>query len=53
MTMVDNVNLVGGTMGRTLAEINQFDNAGDFVATVSKRMIVWGSISYMISSVPL
>ena len=53
MTMVDNVNLVGGTMGRTLAEIDQFDNAGDFVATLSKRMIVGGSISYMISSVPL
>lgn len=51
--MIDGAGMFGGTMGRTLAEIDQFNNAGQFVAALSKRMIIGGSVNYMISTVPL
>ena len=53
LTMIDNINAVGGVMGRSLAEIGDYDSPTQFMATLSKRMVVGGSINYMLTSVPL
>lgn len=53
MTMIDNINVIGGTMGRSLAEIGDYDSVGQFMGTLSKRMMIGGSLNYMLTSVPL
>lgn len=40
-------------MGKCLAEIDMYDNVGDFMVSLSKRTIIGGSFNYLIMSVPL
>lgn len=53
MTMIDNLNILGGTMGRCLAEIDKYKNVGHFMADLSRRTVLAGSMSYMINAVPI
>ena len=53
LTMIDNVNAFGGTMGRSLAEIGDYKSVGQFMGTLSKRVLIGGSLNYMLTSVPL
>ena len=40
-------------MGRCLAEIDKYQNVGHFMADLSRRTLVGGSMGYMINAVPL
>ena len=40
-------------MGKCLAEIDMYDNVGDFMVSLSKRTLISGSLNYILMSVPL
>lgn len=53
MTMIENVGVIGGSMGKCLAQIDTYDNVGDFMISLSKRTVIGGSFNYLLMQVPL
>lgn len=53
MTLLENVGVVGGSMGKCLAEIDTYDNVGDFAISLSKRTVIGSSFNYLLMQVPL
>jgi hypothetical protein len=52
-TVLSNVSTVGGSLGKCLADINEYENASDFMMDLSKGAAISGSFNYIISTVPI
>jgi hypothetical protein len=51
--MLNNINAIGGSLGKCLADINKYDSASDFMMDLSKGAAISGTFNYLIYSVPL
>jgi len=51
--MLNNVSVIGGSLGKCIADINNYDSASDFMMDLSKGAAISGTFNYLIYSVPL
>jgi hypothetical protein len=51
--MLNNVGTIGGSLGKCLADINNYNSASDFMMDLSKGAAISGTFNYLIYNVPL
>lgn len=53
LTMLNNVGTIGGSLGKCIADINNYDSASDFMMDLTKGAAISGTFNYLIYNVPL
>jgi len=51
--MTDHIGTVGGALGKCLADIKNYDSAGDFMFDLSKKSFINGTFNYIATNIPL
>ncbi len=53
LTILNNVSAIGGSLGKCIADINNYNSASDFMMDLSKGAAISGTFNYLIYNVPL
>ncbi len=53
LTVLSNVGVIGGSLGKCIADIKDYNSASDFMMDLTKGAAISGTFNYLIYNVPL
>lgn len=51
--MLNNVSAIGGSLGKCIADINDYKSASDFMMDLTRGAAISGTFNYLIYNVPI